>query len=74
MSFEIKPATKGIPDACDIIIVLSRHVEKLAEYKARQNILLKNIESIEDAIFLISREVTRRYVDTKGDNRNANLG
>ena len=58
----------------DIIFVYSRHVEKLAEYKARQNILLKNIESIEDAIFLISREVTRRYVDTKGDNRNANLG
>lgn len=27
MNFEIKPATKGIPDACDIIIVLSRQSE-----------------------------------------------
>jgi len=48
-------------------------LKRLSELKSKQNLLQKNIESIEDAIFLISREVTRRNSDFSNENRNHNL-
>lgn len=48
-------------------------LKRLQELRTKQNLLQKNIESIEDAIFLISREVTRRNADFNNENRNHNL-
>lgn len=39
-----------------------------------RDILLMNIANIEDAIFLISREVSRRTADFEDENRNNNVG
>lgn len=44
------------------------------EFKRKTKLLKLNIESIEDAIFLISREIARRSGDFKDDNRNHNIG
>lgn len=44
------------------------------EWLQRKNLLISNITNIEDAIFLISREVSRRTSDFADENRNYNVG
>ena len=64
--------------AKDRIIVSSPDVEEYyIEYldsKSKVNLLKYNIESVEDAIFLISREVTRRTADFAEQNRDYRYG
>lgn len=47
--------------------------EKFMDYKNKVHLLNFNISSIEDIIFLISREVSRRTGDFNNENRNYNV-
>ena len=47
--------------------------EKFMDYKNKVHLLNFNINSIEDIIFLISREVSRRTGDFNEENRNYNV-
>lgn len=44
------------------------------EWSQKLNMLNQNIANIEDAIFLLSREVSRRTSDYDDENRNYNVG
>ena len=44
------------------------------EWSQKLNMLMQNIANIEDAIFLLSREVSRRTSDFDDENRNYNVG
>lgn len=44
------------------------------EWQQRLNLLSQSIANIEDAIFLLSREVSRRTSDFDDENRNYNVG
>lgn len=46
----------------------------LIDLKVKKSMLEYNLASIEDAIFLISREVSRRNGDFNDENRNHNVG
>ena len=46
----------------------------LVDYQKKQYIVEQSIENIEDAVFLISREVTRRTGDFNDENRLHNVG
>ena len=48
--------------------------EEYIDLKTRLNMLKLQIENVEDAIFLISREVTRRNGDFSDENRSHNVG
>jgi hypothetical protein len=48
--------------------------QEYTEYARKYSILQNTIASIEDAIFMISREVTRRTGDFFDENRNHNVG
>ena len=47
--------------------------EKWCDYKNKVRLLSYNIASIEDIIFMISREVSRRTGDFNEENRNYNV-
>jgi len=47
--------------------------EQVTEARIKQGIIEQNIDNITDAIFLISREMTRRIGDFKDENRNENV-
>ena len=46
---------------------------RLQDLKVKRSVLEHNLASIEDAIFLISREVSRRTGDFNDENRNSNV-
>lgn len=48
--------------------------EEYRTWKQRLSILSLNIANVEDAIFLLSREVSRRTSDFDDENRNYNVG
>lgn len=50
------------------------HYELYMDAKSKQKIIQYSLESIEDIIFLLSREVTRRFGDFTDENRNHNVG
>lgn len=45
----------------------------LCDLKQKHNLIELNIENIEDAVFMLSREVTRRTGDFNDENRNHNV-
>ena len=47
---------------------------ELVDYINKSNTLKSVLENIEDAIFLISREISRRTGDMKDENRQHNVG
>ena len=49
------------------------YYEKYMDALHKQNIVKLSIDSIEDTIFLLSREVTRRNADFNEDSRNHNV-
>lgn len=49
------------------------HYEKYMDYRNKIKLLNFNIQSIEDIIFMISREVSRRTGDFENENRNYNV-
>lgn len=49
------------------------HFEKFMDCKKKLQLLNLNIASIEDIIFMVSREVSRRTGDFNVDNRNYNI-
>lgn len=49
------------------------YYEKYMDYKKKCMLLELNISNIEDAIFMISREVSRRTGDFNNENRNYNV-
>ena len=50
------------------------YYEEYGDLKQRLNMLKLQVENIEDAIFLLSREVTRRGSDFSDENRSHNVG
>jgi hypothetical protein len=71
-------ATKMSETAKDRLVNADEAVQELyykyTDYKKQYSILELNILNIEDAIFMISREVTRRTGDFSDENRNHNVG
>ena len=49
------------------------HYEKYMDYINKIKLLKFNIQSIEEAIFMLSREVSRRTGDFENENRNYNV-
>lgn len=50
------------------------HYYEYKEWSQKLSMLHSNISNIEDAIFLLSREVSRRESDYENENRNYNVG
>lgn len=53
---------------------IAPYFEQYMDYKKKLQLLNLNVASIEDAIFMISREVSRRTGDFENENRNHNVG
>lgn len=53
---------------------VKHYYEEYIDCKRKQSLIEYAIQNIEDAIFLISREVTRRTGDFSEENRNHNVG
>lgn len=70
-------ATKMSEKAKDIEVNNEEEVlpfyNKLQDLKVKRSVLEHNLASIEDAIFLISREVSRRTGDFNDESRNFNV-
>ena len=70
-------ATKMSEKAKDIEVNNEEEVlplyNRLQDLKVKRSVLEHNLASIEDAIFLISREVSRRTGDFNDENRNSNV-
>ena len=50
------------------------HYYEYVDWVKRRDLLLYSIANVEDAIFLLSREVSRRTADFDDENRNYNVG
>lgn len=50
------------------------HYYEYMDWVKRRDLLLYSVANIEDAIFLLSREVSRRTADFDDENRNYNVG
>lgn len=50
------------------------HYYEYVDWVKRRDLLLYSIANIEDAIFLLSREVSRRTADFEDENRNYSVG
>ncbi len=49
------------------------YYNRLSDFRMKKTLLENNLLSIEDAIFLISREISRRESDFNNDTRNYNI-
>lgn len=71
-------ADKVSETAKERLISTNPHTKELHEdysdYKRKQTIIEYSIQNIEDIIFMLSREVTRRNADFFDENRNHNIG
>ena len=76
--YHLVNASKMTEKAKDLEVNNSEDVlplyNQMMDMKMKKSTLELNLASIEDAIFLISREISRRNGDFSDENRNYNVG